>query len=174
MASCAAATSRKFRLVGVGLLRRLRGSFACKVVTTAPLARAEQDFSAPGPAIVTRRKAVERLRSRATCRSRSTNSRARSPTAGEGDGAEPRPDLAALRLADFHRRDSPDMDAFLADVVAVTRQIVRELVDAGRRYIQIDAPGYMPMSTKSRSTACVRAARIPSAISSARSPPTMP
>jgi 5-methyltetrahydropteroyltriglutamate--homocysteine methyltransferase len=28
------------------------------------------------------------------------------------------------------------------DVVAVQRQIVRELVDAGCRYVQIDAPGY--------------------------------
>jgi 5-methyltetrahydropteroyltriglutamate--homocysteine methyltransferase len=36
----------------------------------------------------------------------------------------------------------PDMDAFLADVVAITRQIIAELVAAGCRYIQIDAPGY--------------------------------
>src|SRR5947209_3078728 len=31
-------------------------------VTTSPMARAEQDFSAAGPAIVTRRKVVKRLR----------------------------------------------------------------------------------------------------------------
>jgi 5-methyltetrahydropteroyltriglutamate--homocysteine methyltransferase len=36
----------------------------------------------------------------------------------------------------------PDMDAFLADVVAITRQIIAELVAAGCKYIQIDAPGY--------------------------------
>jgi 5-methyltetrahydropteroyltriglutamate--homocysteine methyltransferase len=35
-----------------------------------------------------------------------------------------------------------DMDAFMADVVAITRQIICELVQAGCRYIQIDAPGY--------------------------------
>jgi 5-methyltetrahydropteroyltriglutamate--homocysteine methyltransferase len=34
------------------------------------------------------------------------------------------------------------MDAFLADVVAITRQMIRQLVDAGCSYIQIDAPGY--------------------------------
>jgi 5-methyltetrahydropteroyltriglutamate--homocysteine methyltransferase len=34
------------------------------------------------------------------------------------------------------------MDDFMADVVAVQREIVRGLVDAGCRYIQIDAPGY--------------------------------
>src|SRR5262249_57453177 len=36
----------------------------------------------------------------------------------------------------------PDMDAFLADVVDITRRIIRELIDAGCRYIQIDAPSY--------------------------------
>ena len=34
---------------------------ALEGVNTAPLSRAEQNFSAPGPAIVTRRKVVERL-----------------------------------------------------------------------------------------------------------------
>ncbi len=35
-----------------------------------------------------------------------------------------------------------DMDAFMADVVAIQRQMIRELVDAGCRYVHIDAPGY--------------------------------
>jgi 5-methyltetrahydropteroyltriglutamate--homocysteine methyltransferase len=35
-----------------------------------------------------------------------------------------------------------DMDAFLADVVAISRAIIASLVDAGCRYIQVDAPGY--------------------------------
>ncbi len=35
-----------------------------------------------------------------------------------------------------------DMDAFLADVVAIERQIVTTLVDAGCRYVHIDAPGF--------------------------------
>ena len=34
------------------------------------------------------------------------------------------------------------MDAFVADVVEITRRMIRELVDAGCRYIQVDAPGY--------------------------------
>jgi 5-methyltetrahydropteroyltriglutamate--homocysteine methyltransferase len=34
------------------------------------------------------------------------------------------------------------MDAFMADVVAITRQIIAGLVAAGCRYVQIDAPGY--------------------------------
>ena len=35
-----------------------------------------------------------------------------------------------------------DMDAFLADVVAIERQIVTSLVDGGCRYVHIDAPGF--------------------------------
>ena len=33
------------------------------------------------------------------------------------------------------------MDAFLADVVAIERQMIAGLVEAGCRYVQIDAPG---------------------------------
>jgi 5-methyltetrahydropteroyltriglutamate--homocysteine methyltransferase len=36
----------------------------------------------------------------------------------------------------------PDMDAFMADVVAIEREIIRGAVGAGCRYIHIDAPGY--------------------------------
>jgi 5-methyltetrahydropteroyltriglutamate--homocysteine methyltransferase len=35
-----------------------------------------------------------------------------------------------------------DMDDFLSDVVAIERAIVRSLVDAGCRYVHIDAPGF--------------------------------
>ncbi len=35
-----------------------------------------------------------------------------------------------------------DMDAFMADVVAIERQMVRSVVEAGCRYVHIDAPGY--------------------------------
>jgi 5-methyltetrahydropteroyltriglutamate--homocysteine methyltransferase len=36
----------------------------------------------------------------------------------------------------------PDADAFLADVVAIQRQMVGELVEAGCDYVQIDEPSY--------------------------------
>ena len=35
-----------------------------------------------------------------------------------------------------------DMDDFLVDVVAIERTIVKSLMDAGCRYVQIDAPGF--------------------------------
>src|SRR5581483_7301050 len=53
------------------------------------------------------------------------------------------PDRIADRFDDENSRDVyRDVDEFLADVVAIERQIVQGLVDAGCRYIQIDAPGY--------------------------------
>jgi 5-methyltetrahydropteroyltriglutamate--homocysteine methyltransferase len=36
----------------------------------------------------------------------------------------------------------PSMDDFVADVVKIQREMIRGLVNAGCRYIQIDAPGY--------------------------------
>jgi 5-methyltetrahydropteroyltriglutamate--homocysteine methyltransferase len=36
----------------------------------------------------------------------------------------------------------PDLDSFAADVVALERRMVSELIDAGCRYIHIDAPGF--------------------------------
>ena len=35
-----------------------------------------------------------------------------------------------------------NMDAFVADVVKIQREMIRGLADAGCRYVQIDAPGY--------------------------------
>lgn len=115
---------------------------AMEGINTAPLARAEQNFSAPGPAIVTRRKVVERLalahnvplaeyKFTSALTDRPVKSTVLSP-----DRISQRFDwqnsLAVYR----------DMDTFMADVVGITRQIIRELVDAGCRYIQVDAPGY--------------------------------
>lgn len=115
---------------------------AMEGVTTAPLARAEQNFSAPGPAIVTRRRAVERLRL------------VRNVPLEEYKFASALTDrpvkttvLSPDRISQrFDWQNSTaiyrDLDAFVADVVEITRTIVRQLVEAGCRYIQIDAPGY--------------------------------
>ena len=115
---------------------------AMEGVNTAPLARAEQNFSAPGPAIVTRRKVVERL-----CLSRNVPLEeykfARALTDKPIKMTVLSPDRISQR---FDWQNSVaiyrDMDAFLADVVDITRQIIRQLIDAGCRYIQVDAPGY--------------------------------
>lgn len=53
------------------------------------------------------------------------------------------PDRVASLHADDHPDDAyGDPDAFMADLVAVQREMVGQLVDAGCRYVQIDEPGF--------------------------------
>lgn len=53
------------------------------------------------------------------------------------------PDRISQRFAHEKSRDIyKDMDAFLVDVVAIQRQMIRGLVDSGCRYVHIDAPGF--------------------------------
>jgi len=111
-------------------------------VTLQPVARAEQNFSAPGPAIITRRRVVERLRLARNVplvEYEFSSKVATSPV----KVTVLSPDRISQRF-DWQNSTAiyPDMDAFMADVVKITRQIIAELVQAGCRYIQIDAPGY--------------------------------
>lgn len=111
-------------------------------VTVAPLARAEQNFNAPGPAIITRRRVVERLQLTRNVPLREyqfASKVARRPI----KVTVLSPDRISQRFDWQHSTAIyPTMEEFLADVVEITRQIIRELVQAGCRYIQIDAPGY--------------------------------
>ena len=111
-------------------------------VSLQPLVRAEQNFTAPGPAIRTRRRVVERLRLIRNIpleEYRYSSKVATRPV----KVTVLSPDRISQRF-DWQNSTAiyPDMDAFMADVVAITRQIIGELVQAGCRYIQIDAPGY--------------------------------
>ena len=111
-------------------------------VSLQPFARAEQNFSAPGPAIRTRRRVVERLRlirnvplSEYEFSSKLATKPVKVTVLS--------PDRISQRF-DWQQSKAvyADMDAFLADVVEITRQIIRGLIAAGCRYIQIGAPGY--------------------------------
>jgi 5-methyltetrahydropteroyltriglutamate--homocysteine methyltransferase len=107
-----------------------------------PLQRAEQDFDAPGPAIVTRRRAKERL------------SLARNLPIEEyrfSQSAAQRPVKVTLispdRISQRFKWEASlsiykGLDDFVEDVVAIERRMIGALVEAGCRYIQIDAPGY--------------------------------
>ena len=57
-----------------------------------------------------------------------------------------------------------DMDDFLSDVVAIERQIVASLVEAGCRYVQIDAPGFTAYVDPPSRNRCARAAKTRSEI----------
>jgi 5-methyltetrahydropteroyltriglutamate--homocysteine methyltransferase len=111
-------------------------------ISRTPLTRAEQNFEARGPAMVTRRPVVERLRLVHNVPLEEYVLASRVAT---------KPVKATILSADrisqrFAWEASTaiyaDMDAFLADVVAIQRTMVKAIADAGCRYIQIDAPGY--------------------------------
>jgi len=62
------------------------------------------------------------------------------------------PDRVA-QMSDIEGSPYRDPDEFLADVVRIQRQMVRELVDAGCRYVQLDEPshtGYVDPATLAR------------------------
>lgn len=105
-------------------------------------ARSEQDFHGPGPAVLTRRGAKERLklvRNVPLEEYRFAAAQVKSPVKVTLIG----PDRVAQRFDWEHSKHVyADLDAFVADVVAIQREMIRQLVAAGCRYIQIDAPGY--------------------------------
>jgi 5-methyltetrahydropteroyltriglutamate--homocysteine methyltransferase len=111
-------------------------------VSAQPLVRAEQNFSAPGPAIRTRRRVVERLKLIHNVPIEEYQFSSKVATRPVKVTVLS-PDRISQRF-DWQNSTAvyPDMDAFMADVVAITRQIIAGLVAAGCRYIQIDAPGY--------------------------------
>jgi 5-methyltetrahydropteroyltriglutamate--homocysteine methyltransferase len=116
--------------------------FSLQRLNPQPYARSEQDFAGPGPAIVTRRPVVQRLqlvRNVPLEEYRFASGVANRPVKATLVG----PDRVAQRF-DLERSRGvyKDMDDFVADVVALERRMIRELVDAGCRYVQIDAPGY--------------------------------
>ena len=107
-----------------------------------PLERAEQNFDEAGPAIVTRRRASERLkliRNLPLEEFRYAQSVAKLPIKVTVLG----PDRIAQR---FKWETSLDvykgLDDFVEHVVQIERRIIADLVKAGCKYIQVDAPGY--------------------------------
>jgi len=104
--------------------------------------RIETGVSAPGPAILNRRPVNERLkliRNAILEEYRHSSSVATVPVKLTLIG----PDRISQRFEwESSQQIYPDMDAFLEDVVAIERQMIAEVVAAGCRYIQIDAPGF--------------------------------
>ena len=111
-------------------------------VNENPLERAEQNFDEAGPAIVTRRAAVERLkliRNLPLEEFRFAQSVATAPVKVTVLG----PDRIAQRFKwETSLSVYKGLDEFVEHVVQIERQIIAELVNAGCKYIQIDAPGY--------------------------------
>jgi 5-methyltetrahydropteroyltriglutamate--homocysteine methyltransferase len=107
-----------------------------------PLERVAQPLSSPGPAVARRRPVSERLRLVRNVPLEEYKSAA-ALTERPVKVALIGPDRISQRFAyEDSRAVYADMDAFLADVVSIERQMISELVDAGCRYVQIDAPGF--------------------------------
>ena len=111
-------------------------------LNTRPLERAEQDFEEAGPAIITRRAAVERLRLVRNLpleEFQYAQSVAQLPVKVTLLG----PDRVAQRFKwEASKTVYKGLDDFVDDVVQIERKIISDLVEAGCKYIQIDAPGY--------------------------------
>ena len=127
-----ASTCRKTRLA---IMKR-------RQVNLNPLERAEQNFDETGPAIITRRGAAERLklvRNVPLEEFRYSQSVAKAPVKTTLIG----PDRVAQRFRwEASQAVYKGLDDFVDHVVAIQRQMIAELVEAGCKYIQIDAPGY--------------------------------
>jgi len=107
-----------------------------------PLERAEQNFEEAGPAIITRRGAAERLqlvRNLPLEEFRFAQSVAKVPAKVTILG----PDRIAQRFKwEGSLNVYKGLDDFVEHIVEIERQMIAQLVDAGCKYIQIDAPGY--------------------------------
>lgn len=108
----------------------------------APTRRARSGMEENGPAILHRRPVRERLqlvRNVILEEYRRASSLASTPVKVTLIG----PDRICQRFAhEASQAVYEDMDAFLADVVAIERAMIRDVVEAGCRYVQIDEPGY--------------------------------
>jgi 5-methyltetrahydropteroyltriglutamate--homocysteine methyltransferase len=111
-------------------------------VNQKPLERAEQNFDEAGPAIVTRRAAIERLklvRNLPLEEFRYAQSVAKMPAKVTLIG----PDRVGQRFKwEASMKVYQGLDDFVDHVVAIQRQMIAEIAKAGCKYIQIDAPGY--------------------------------
>ena len=109
----------------------------------APLSRWEiPDLAAPGTPVVHRRPVKERLKLARNVPLEEylrAAPHARKPVKVTLVG----PDRIAQRFDHAASRDVyPSIDDFIADVVAIQRQMIAQLAAAGCRYVHIDAPGY--------------------------------
>ncbi|HEY7556063.1 MAG TPA: hypothetical protein VIH18_14775 [Candidatus Binatia bacterium] len=116
--------------------------YQTRQVNLNPLERAEQNFDETGPAIITRRGAAERLKLVRNVPLEEflySQRVAKTPVKITLIG----PDRVAQRFRwETSQSVYNSLDDFVDHVVAIQRQMIAELIEAGCKYIQIDAPGY--------------------------------
>ncbi|HUQ74558.1 MAG TPA: cobalamin-independent methionine synthase II family protein [Burkholderiales bacterium] len=119
------------------------GTHERRVAGATPLARWDiPDLAGPGTPVVHRRPVTEKLALRRNVpleEYRRAAPLAKTPVKVSligPDRIQQRFDHGASKAV------YPSVDAFLDDVVAIQQRMIRELVDAGCRYVHIDEPGY--------------------------------
>jgi len=129
-------------VTGFDVPKNISRYYETRKVNENAFERAEQNFEEAGPPIVTRRGAIERLklvRNLPLEEFRYAQAVAQVPTKVTLLG----PDRIAQRFRwEASQSVYHDLDDFVEHVVEIERQVVTELVLAGCKYIQIDAPGY--------------------------------
>jgi 5-methyltetrahydropteroyltriglutamate--homocysteine methyltransferase len=111
-------------------------------ITKEAFQRAEQAFDAAGPAIAHRTPVRERLK---LVRNVPLEEYKFSASVATRPVKETLVSVDRISQRFAHEKSKDvyaDMDEFVADVVAIEREMVAQLVAAGCTYIQIDAPGY--------------------------------
>jgi len=129
-------------VIGFDVPRNIDLYYEKRDLNETPLERAEQNFEEAGPAIITRRGAKQRLklvRNLPLEEYRYAQSVAKVPAKVTILG----PDRIAQR---FKWENSlnvyKSLDDFVEHIVEIERQMIADIVKAGCKYIQIDAPGY--------------------------------
>jgi 5-methyltetrahydropteroyltriglutamate--homocysteine methyltransferase len=129
-------------VIGFDVPRNINLYYEKRDLNETPLERAEQNFEEAGPAIITRRGAAERLklvRNLPLEEFRYAQSVAKVPAKVTILG----PDRIAQRFKwESSLNIYKGLDDFVEHIVEIERQMIAELVKAGCKYIQIDAPGY--------------------------------
>lgn len=129
-------------VTGFDVPKNINLYYEMRDLNETPLERAEQNFEEAGPAIITRRGAVERLqvvRNLPLEEFRYAQSVANVPAKVTILG----PDRIAQRFKwEGSLNVYKGLDDFVEHIVEIEREMIAQLVTAGCKYIQIDAPGY--------------------------------
>jgi 5-methyltetrahydropteroyltriglutamate--homocysteine methyltransferase len=129
-------------VIGFDVPKNINLYYEKRDLNETPLERAEQNFEEAGPAIITRRGAVDRLRMVRNLpleEFRFAQSVANVPAKVTILG----PDRIAQRFKwEGSLNVYKGLDDFVEHIVEIERQMIAQLIGAGCKYIQVDAPGY--------------------------------
>jgi 5-methyltetrahydropteroyltriglutamate--homocysteine methyltransferase len=111
-------------------------------ITKDAFARAEQNFAAAGPPVAQRSAVAERIKLVRNVPLEEYRSAVPFATVPVKETLVSSDRISQRFAHELSTHVYSGLDAFMEDVIAIERRMIRELVDAGCRYIQIDAPGY--------------------------------